>query len=95
MTPTSKRHFLVLRKKHSVGTLKIQGRGSNENVKIKRFTINKQNNNFVRASHFFANFFAFLHDHDMKMAYFAFYGEGKQATERRNFISLSELRYGP
>ena len=59
--------------------------------KNKRF--NKQNNNFARASHFFVHFFPVLHDFDVKMPNFAFYGGRKQATT--NFICLSELGYGP
>ena len=35
----------------------------------------------------------FLHDYDVRRPKFVFYGERKQ--ERRNFISLSELEYGP
>ena len=31
----------------------------------------------------------------MKMAYFAFYGEGKQATERRNLLVFLKLDMVP
>ena len=34
-----------------------------------------------------------LHDHDVKMAHFTFYGGRKQATT--NFPSLSKLKCGP
>ena len=34
--------------------------------------INKQNNNFARASPFFVHVFAVLHDYDVKMSNFAF-----------------------
>ena len=48
----------------------------------------KQNNNFARASHFFSYiFFPFLHDYDVKMPNFAFYGERKQATTKFYFSS--------
>ena len=35
----------------------------------------------------------FLHDYDVKMLNFAFYGGREQATT--NFISVSEIEYGP
>ena len=64
---------------------KIQWRHRNENVK-KNNRFQKQNNNFPRASHFFSYiFFPFLHDYDVKMPNFAFYGERKQATTKFNF----------
>ena len=37
--------------------------------------------------------FPFLHDYDVKMPYFAFMEDVNK--QRRNFISLSELGYGP
>ena len=49
--------------------------------------------NSARASHFFVHFFPVLHDYDLKMPHFAFYGGRKQATT--NFFSLSELEYCP
>ena len=54
---------------------------------------NKQNNNFARASHFFAHFFpvfARLRRENLILPFIV--DENKQ---RRNFISLSELEYGP
>ena len=59
---------------------KIQRRGrQQERQENRRF--NKQNNNFARASRFFCRFLCpFLHDHDVKMPNFTFYGERKQAT---------------
>ena len=58
---------------------------------------NKQNNNFarVRASRFIVHFFPVLHDYDVKMPNFAFYGGRKQVKQRLNSISLFELGYGP
>ena len=38
--------------------------------------------------------FPFLHDYDVKMRNFAFYGERKQATTKFS-VSVSELKYGP
>ena len=48
----------------------------------KNHRFNKQNNNFVYASHFFVHFFAALICHycDIKMPSFAFYGEHKLVT---------------
>ena len=72
---------------------KIQRRGwQRECKKNNRFY--KQNNSFARVSHFFWYIsFLFLHDYEVKMPNFVFYGGRKQ--ERRNFIFLSELGYGP
>ena len=41
----------------------------------------------------FVYFFAVFADYDVKMPNFAFYGDVNK--QRRNFISLSELGYGP
>ena len=46
---------------------------------------NKQSNNFARASHFFVHFFAL----------FARLRRNNVNKQRRNFVSLSELGYGP
>ena len=54
---------------------------------------NKQTNNFARASRFyFCISLPFLHDYDVKMPNFAFYGERKQATTK--FILLFALELG-
>ena len=45
----------------------------------------KQNNNFARASHFSVHFFPHLHDYDVKMPNFAFYGGREQATTKFYF----------
>ena len=42
---------------------------------------------------FFTFLCPFLHDYDMKMPTFAFYGVRNK--QRRNFVSLSALGYGP
>ena len=48
----------------------------------------------ARTSQFFCIFFLpFLHDYNVKISNFAFYGERKE--KRRKFISPSELVGGP
>ena len=70
---------------NSVRDFKIQQRDRNENVKEKN-RFNKQNNNFALASLFFFTFLLpFLHDYDVKMRNFVFYGEPKQATAKFYF----------
>ena len=39
--------------------------------------------------------YPFLHDYDVKMPNFAFYGVRLTNKQGRNAISLSELGYGP
>ena len=57
---------------------------------------NKQNNNFARASRFyFCISLPFLHDYDVKMPNFAFYGVRKQATTKFILLFALELGYGP
>ena len=64
---------------------KIQRRGRRrERPKNNRFY--KQNNSFARASHFFGTFLSrFLHEYDVKMPNFVFYGGRKQATTKLYF----------
>ena len=65
----------------STRDLKVQRRGrQRERQQNNRF--NKRNNNFARAPHCFVHFFPVLHDYDVKMPYFAFYGGRKQATTK-------------
>ena len=54
--------------------------------------INKQNNNFARASPFFVHVFPVLHDYDVKCLISRFKEDINK--QRRNFIALSELEYG-
>ena len=52
----------------------------------------KQNNNFARTSRFFAHFFLpSLHDYDVKMPDFTFYGGREHKTTI--FFFFCELRY--
>ena len=75
---------------------KIQRRGrQQERQKHNRFTIgliSKTTTSHVHHTFFYISF-PFLHDYDVKMPNFAFYGGRKQTTTK--FISLSELEYGP
>ena len=54
----------------------------------------EQNNNFARAPCVFVHYFLclFVHDYDVNMPNFAFYGGRKQATTK--FYSLTVLGYG-
>ena len=54
----------------------------NENVEK---TTYKQNNNLARTSPFFVLFIPVLHDYDVKMPNFAFYGGHKEATTKFYF----------
>ena len=64
---------------------KIQRRGRQRERQINN-RLYKQNDNFARAPRFFCAFLCpFLHDYDVKMPNFAFYGERKQATTKFNF----------
>ena len=57
---------------------------------------NKQNSNFVHASRFyFCISLPFLHDFDVKMPNFAFYGVRKQAMTKFILLFALELGYGP
>ena len=59
-------------------------RGQRERQKTIGF--NKQNSNFARASRFFCIFLCpFLHEYDVKMPNFAFYGVRKQASTKFYF----------
>ena len=56
----------------------------------------KQNKKFARASRFFVHFsisLPSLHDYDLKMPNFTFYGGRKH--EGRIFLSLSKLKWFP
>ena len=57
---------------------------------------NKQNNSFARASRFyFCISLPFLHDYDLKMPNFVFYGQRKQATTKNILFFALELGDGP
>ena len=68
-----------------IGTLRSNDADGDENVK-KNNRFYKQNNSFARASHFFLDIsFPFLHDYDVKMPNFVFYGGRKQAMTKFYF----------
>ena len=71
----------------------LRSNDANGNEKVKKQMVYKQNNNFARAWRFFVHFFPVFHDYDVKMPNFAFREDLKK--QRGNFISLSELDYGP
>ena len=76
-----------------IGTLRSNDADGNEDVK-KNNRFNKQNNNFARASRFFVHFFArFCTTTTWKCLISRFMEDVNK--QRRNFISLSELEYGP
>ena len=62
---------------------KIQWRGRQEHKKTKRSY--KQKQNFALASRLLVHFLPFLHDYDVKLPNFAFYGLSKQATTKFDF----------
>ena len=81
--------FLVLQKNIKglqISTTRLQRERQQNN----RF--NKQNNNLECALHFLYISLPFLHDHNAKMPFFFVEDINKQ---RRNFIFLSEIGYGP
>ena len=76
-----------------LGTLRSNDADDNENVKKKTISlIIKTTTSHVHHTFLYISF-PFLHDYDVKMPNFAFYGGRKQPTTK--FISLSELEFGP
>ena len=76
----------------ALGTLRSSDADDNENVRktiglIRKTTTSHVNHTFLYIS------FPFLYDYDVKMPYFAFMEDVNK--QRRNFISLSELEFGP
>ena len=67
-----------------VGTLRFNDATATRKS-TKTIGLIKQNNNFARATHFFVDFFPVLHDYDVKMPNFAFYGGRKEATTKNYF----------
>jgi len=64
---------------------KIQRRGRRRE-RQKNNGVYKQINSFARASHFFCTFLCpFLHDYDVKIPNFTFFGVRKQATTKFYF----------
>ena len=75
---------MLAREAASFGTLRANDAGGNENVGKNNGFISKTTT--LHVYHTFCTFlFPFLHDYDVKMPNFAFYGERKQATTKFNF----------
>ena len=68
-----------------ISDFKIQRRGRQRERQRNNWFNIKQNNNFARASRFLYISFPFLHDYDVKIPNFAFYGGRKQATTKFYF----------
>ena len=75
-----------------IGSLRSNDANGNEDVKKTIGLISKTTTSHVHYT-FLTISFPFLHDYDVKMPYFAFYGGRKQATTK--FYFLSELEFGP
>ena len=66
--------------------------GDGNEVGKKPTGLSWQNNNFARASRFFLYIsFPSIHDYDVKLPDFTFYGGGGHKT--KTFFSFTELRY--
>ena len=76
-------------------TTNIQRQDGNENFNKTIGLISKTTTLHVHHSFIFAFFKPFLHDYDVKMPNFAFYGERKQATTKFILLFALELGYGP
>ena len=76
----------ALRNLWLIGTLRSNDADGNENVKTKKTIglISKTTTLHVHHTSVYI-FFPFLHDYDVKMLNFAFYGERKQATTKFYF----------
>ena len=73
-----------------IGSFSKDGDGNENGQKKKSNRLIEQNNKFER---FFVHFFAvfLVHNYDVKMPNFTFYGRRKQASNGRNFLSVSKL----
>ena len=76
----------------SLGTLRSNDADDNENVKKTIGLISTTTTSHVHHTFLYISV-PFLHDYDVKMPNFAFYGGRKQATTKS--YSLSELEFGP
>ena len=74
------------------GTLRSNDADDNENFKKTIGLISKTTTSHVHHTFLYISV-PFLHDYDVKMPNFAFYGGRKQATTKS--YSLSELEFGP
>ena len=75
-----------------IGPLRSNNADGNENVKKTIGLTSRKTSSHVHHPFLYISFL-FLYDYDVKMANFAFMGDVNK--QRRNFISLSELGYGP
>ena len=78
-----------------VMTTNMQRQDGNENFNKTIGLISKTTTLHVHHAFIFAFFLPFLHDYDIKMPNFAFYGERKQATTKFIFFSLLNLDMVP
>ena len=91
---TTSTRFSLVREPASLRTLRSNKADGNENVKKAVGLISKTTTSHVHHAFWYSSFL-FLHDYDVKIPNFAFYGLESVYKQRRNFISLSELGYGP
>ena len=91
---TKSTRFSLVREPASLGTLRSNDADGNENVKKAIGSISKTTTSHVHHAFWYISFL-FLHDYEVKMPNFAFYGLESVNKQGRNFISLSELGYGP
>ena len=73
----------------AIGSLGNDDGDVNENVKT-AIGLDKQNNNFARASNFF---FPSLHDYDVKVPNFTFCGGREHKTTNFFFFSWTSIQY--
>ena len=83
---------MLAREPASLGTLRSNDADDNENVQKTIGLISKTTTSHVHHTFLYISF-PFLHDYDVKMRHFAFYGGRKQATTKS--FSLSKLEYCP
>ena len=79
---------MLLAEHETLGTLGSNDGDGDENVK-KNSRFHSQYNNFARARPFFTLLCPFLHDYDLKMPNFTFYGVRKQVRTKFYFFSLN------
>ena len=71
-----------------IGTLRSNDADDNENAKKTIGLISKTTTSHVRHTFLYISF-PFLHDYNVKMLYFAFYGRRKQATKKLYLFFLA------
>ena len=75
-----------------IRTIRSNDEDGNKNVQKKKPTGLISKTTTLQVHHALL-YISFLHDYDVKMPNFAFYGVRNK--QRRNFVSLSALGYGP